>query len=176
MTRVTPARSVSSRTGMVHWRSIPVGSSPLHLVPDQARGQTEYGQFAPRRAGTARGKVSPMYPELRNDRRFTCQARFFGSGGTFLFRGAVTDISRTGLCLSGVAPMARGQAIHLKVDLPSGSVEAVGEVRWVKAQDDGLAEVGLRFVRINQSSLEAIDEVTADRPVTSTFMRQYVFR
>lgn len=117
-----------------------------------------------------------MYPELRNDRRFTCQARFFGSGGTFLFRGAVTDISRTGLCLSGVAPMARGQAIHLKVDLPSGSVEAVGEVRWVKAQDDGLAEVGLRFVRINQSSLEAIDEVTADRPVTSTFMRQYVFR
>lgn len=117
-----------------------------------------------------------MYPELRNDRRYTCQARFFGSGGTFLFRGAVTDISRTGLCLAGVAPMARGQSIHLKVDLPTGTVEAVAEVRWVRSQADGLAEVGLRFVRINQSSLEAIDEVTVDRPVVSSFMRQHVFR
>jgi hypothetical protein len=117
-----------------------------------------------------------MYPELRNDRRYTCQARFFGSGGTFLFRGAVTDISRTGLSLAGIAPMARGQSIHLKVELPTGTVEAVGEVRWVRVQDDGTAEAGLRFLRINQSSLEAIDEATVERPITSSFMRQYVFR
>ncbi|MBL8920465.1 MAG: PilZ domain-containing protein [Myxococcaceae bacterium] len=119
-----------------------------------------------------------MYPENRNVRRYTCQARFFGSGGTFLFRGAVTDISRTGLCLSGVAPMAKGQSIHLKVELPAGTVDAVGEVRWVRPLEGGTAEVGLRFVRINQSSLEAIDETVAERerPVTSSFMRQYVFR
>lgn len=117
-----------------------------------------------------------MYPENRNVRRYTCQARFFGSGGTFLFRGAVTDISRTGLCLSGVAAMAKGQSIHLKVDLPTGTVDVVGEVRWVRSQADGTAEVGLRFVRINQSSLEAIDDAMAERPITSSFMRQYVFR
>lgn len=124
-----------------------------------------------------RGVMGPtMYPELRNDRRYTCQARFFGSGGTFLFRGAVTDISRTGLCLAGLGAMAKGQSIHLKVDLPTGTVEAVAEVRWVRTQEDGTAEAGMRFVRINQSSLEAIDEAMAERPITSTFMRQYVFR
>lgn len=120
--------------------------------------------------------LANMYPELRNDRRYTCQARFFGSGGTFLFRGAVTDISRTGLCLAGIGAMAKGQSIHLKVDLPTGTVEAVAEVRWVRSQEDGTAEAGMRFVRINQSSLEAIDEAMAERPITSTFMRQYVFR
>ncbi len=117
-----------------------------------------------------------MYPELRNDRRYNCQARFFGSGGTFLFRGAVTDISRTGLCLVGISAMAKGQSIHLKVELPTGTVDAVAEVRWVRTQADGNAEAGLRFVRINQPSLEAIDEATAERPITSGFMRQYVFR
>jgi hypothetical protein len=117
-----------------------------------------------------------MYPELRNDRRFTCQARFFGSGGTFLFRGAVTDISRSGMCLTGAVAMAKGQSIHLKVELPSGTVDAVGEVRWVRQLADGSSEAGLRFVRINQPSLEAIDEATSERPITSNFMRQYVFR
>lgn len=117
-----------------------------------------------------------MVPELRNTRRFTCQARFFGSGGTFMFRGAVTDISRTGLCLAGAGPMARGQAIHLSFELPTGTVDAVGEVRWVRSQPDGSSEAGLRFVRINRASLEAIDEVMVERPITSSFMRQYVFR
>lgn len=117
-----------------------------------------------------------MYPELRSDRRFQCQARFFGSGGTFLFRGSVTDISRTGLCLEGAVAMARGQSIHLSLELPSGPVDAVAEVRWVRQKPDGSSEAGLRFVRISQASLEAIDEVTQERPITSSFMRQHVFR
>lgn len=118
-----------------------------------------------------------MVPEHRNVRRFSCSARFFGSGGTFLFRGAVTDISKTGLCLTAVAPMARGQSIHLNVALPDGgSIDAVGEVRWVRGQRDGSAEAGLRFVRINQHSLEVIDEAMTERPFVSTVMRQYVFR
>jgi hypothetical protein len=97
-----------------------------------------------------------MDPELRNDRRYHCQARFFGSGATFLFRGAVTDISRTGLCFEGISAMAKGQSIHLEVELPTGTVDAVAEVRWVRT--------------------EAIDEATAERPITSGFMRKYVFR
>jgi len=117
-----------------------------------------------------------MTPEHRNDRRYTCQARFFGSGGPFLFRGEVTDISRTGLCLGGSAPMARGQSIHLQVELPTGTVDAVAEVRWVRSQADGTAEAGLRFLRISQPSLVAIDQATAARPITSSFMRQFVFR
>lgn len=72
--------------------------------------------------------------------------------------------------------MAKGQSIHLKVELPAGIVEAVGEVRWVRSFEDGTSEAGLRFVRINHTSLEVIDDVTVDRPIVSSFMRQYVFR
>lgn len=174
MTRAPAPPKPSISTGMVQPRTSAGGEDPHHgagspngisHIPDTSTRGTKHGVMRPN-----------MYPELRNDRRYTCQARFFGSGGTFLFRGAVTDISRTGLCLAGIGAMAKGQSIHLKVDLPTGTVEAVAEVRWVRSQEDGTAEAGMRFLRINQSSLEAIDEAMAERPITSTFMRQYVFR
>jgi hypothetical protein len=69
-----------------------------------------------------------------------------------------------------------GQSIHMQVELPTGLVEAVGEVRWVRSGKDGLSEAGLRFIRINNTSLEAIDEAMAERPMTSRSMRSLVDR
>ena len=107
-----------------------------------------------------------------------------------MLRGDVLDISRTGLRLCLDEALERGRELHLEFDLPTGRVEAVGEVRWVDDQDKsqdkakarGKAEVrdkpkaqaeegkkldqvehGIRFVRISSESLDVIARATSAR-------------
>jgi hypothetical protein len=103
-----------------------------------------------------------MYPENRNTRRVTCQARFLGASSTVL-RGDIIDVSNTGLCLALDEPLEKGRELHLEFELPTGKVEAVGEVRWV-VKKDGRVEVGIRFVRISAESLGVIALATSPKP------------
>ncbi len=103
-----------------------------------------------------------MYPENRNTRRVSCQARFLGVTST-VFRGDIVDVSATGMCLAADVALERGRELHLDFDLPSGRVEAVGEVRWV-VEKDGKVELGIRFVRISSESLAVIATHTAPKP------------
>lgn len=130
-----------------------------------------------------------MYPENRNDsRRVPCKARFLGVT-TSVLRGDVLDVSRTGLRLCLDEALERGRELHLEFELPTGRVEAVGEVRWVneegKAPGKGRTqsnakpkakataspsaeqkgkpepvEHGIRFVRISSESLDVIARAT----------------
>ena len=118
-----------------------------------------------------------MNPEPRRaTRRFPCKARFLGGAATVI-RGDVQDVSPTGMCLATTAELPRGRELHLEFELPTGSVEAVGEVRWVTApRKDGLREVGIRFVRISAPSAKVIEEATRERTFASSVMQSYVFR
>ncbi len=104
-----------------------------------------------------------MYPENRNTRRVSCQARFLGATSTVI-RGDIIDVSNTGLCLSVDIALERGRELHLEFDLPTGHVEAMGEVRWV-VEKDGRVELGIRFVRISSESLAVVAQATT--PVSS---------
>ncbi len=103
-----------------------------------------------------------MYPENRNNRRTSCQARFMGATST-VFRGDIVDVSATGMCLAADVALEKGRELHLDFDLPAGRVEAVGEVRWVVAKE-GCYEIGIRFVRISSESLAVIANATAPKP------------
>lgn len=106
-----------------------------------------------------------MYPENRTNRRVTCSARFMGATTTVI-RGDIVDVSNTGMCLALDAPLEKGRELHLEFELPTGKVEAVGEVRWVVPKE-GCIEVGIRFVRISAESLNVIAQATAPKPYAS---------
>ncbi len=91
----------------------------------------------------------------RTNRRVQCQARFLGATSSVL-RGDIIDVSPTGLCLSLDAALERGRELHLDFDLPTGRVEAVGQVRWV-VEKNGRVELGIRFVRISSESQAVIE-------------------
>jgi PilZ domain len=96
-----------------------------------------------------------MYPELRNERRFRCEARVVGAGLT-AFAGTVRDLSSSGLCLTTDTPIEPGSQLHLEFDLLAGRVSLVGEVRRVTTSEDGLIELGVRFVRLSADAQQAI--------------------
>lgn len=104
-----------------------------------------------------------MYPdELRTNRRLACKARFTGATNTVL-RGEVMDVSSSGLCLVVNEELERGRQLHLEFDLPTGKVEAVGEVRWV-IHRHGQYELGIRFARIPTDALAVIAAMARPSP------------
>jgi c-di-GMP-binding flagellar brake protein YcgR len=102
--------------------------------------------------------------------RRPCEARFL-AGGIHALRGQVCDISLEGACLAldaprGVAmvtvgPPAVKEQLYLEFELPTGTVEAVAEVRWLTRHADGSALAGLRFLRIPETSQTAIRRLLA---------------
>ncbi len=115
-----------------------------------------------------------MSSDLRNTRRYPCKARFVGAGAKAL-AGEVQDLSPGGLCLTTTTRVEKGKQLHLEFTLPTGPVEAVGEVRWVKALPGGLLELGIRFVRISAASQKTITDATAEPPLESRWMRKFQF-
>ena len=93
--------------------------------------------------------------ELRNEKRYQCSVRFLGASTTMLV-GEVNDLSATGLSLTTQVPVEKGKQLHLEFSLPTGEVEAVGEVRWQKKKSGGV-ELGIRFVRISAASQKVIE-------------------
>ncbi len=96
-----------------------------------------------------------MYPEQRNERRFPCEVRVVGAGLS-AFAGTVRDLSSSGLCLTTDSPIEPGSQLHLEFELPTGLVSLVGEVRRVTTTEEGLVELGVRFVRLSADAQYAI--------------------
>jgi len=102
-----------------------------------------------------------MYPENRTTRRFPCQARFLGAGGSNVIRGELQDLSPQGLSLLTTTSVKKGATLHLEFTLPTGEVEAVGEVRRVVKRDGGQVALGIRFARISTQSQDVISRAIA---------------
>jgi len=100
-----------------------------------------------------------MYPENRSIRRFPCQARFLGAGGSSVIRGELQDLSPQGLSLLTTTVVKQGAMLHLEFTLPTGEVEVVGEVRRV-AKRGAQLELGIRFARISTLAQELITRAT----------------
>ena len=105
--------------------------------------------------------------QKRRAPRFECSARISGAGSAaMLVRGHVRDVSPTGLCLVTTMPVRKGQTLHLSFHLPTGLVEAVGEIRWLLKKKGKPHELGIRFVRIATTATRVINAaIIADQLV-----------
>ena len=93
-----------------------------------------------------------------NDVPVSCSARFLGAN-TSVLTGDLLEVSPSGLCLGLDAELERGRMLHLEFELPTGHVEAVGEVHWA-VEKRGRVELGIRFVGISAESLGVITSAT----------------
>lgn len=104
--------------------------------------------------------------------RISCNLRVQGAGGNTVLAGSVANLSGIGLFLKTQQTIPVGKQVHLEFELPTGPVEAVGEVRRV-VRGPELEErgIGIRFLRLSATSARAIDahieqpatELTPDR-------------
>ena len=93
----------------------------------------------------------------RQKRRVSIDVRFRGSGAATLLAGRITDLSETGLFLATQKFVPLGKQVHLEFELPTGKVEAVGEVRWIARGQVAEQGLGIRFLRLSSASARAID-------------------
>ncbi len=100
-----------------------------------------------------------MSSSRRQAARISIDVVFRGGGSATNLSGRVTDLSAVGLFLATKQFIALGKQVHLEFELPTGKVEAVGEVRWVargkQVPEQGL---GIRFLRLSSASARAIDQ------------------
>ena len=99
-----------------------------------------------------------MSEARRQAKRISIDVTFSGGGASTNLTGRITDLSEVGLFLSTRQFIPLGKQVHLEFDLPTGRVEAVGEVRWI-ARGANVAEqgLGIRFLRLSAASARAID-------------------
>jgi uncharacterized protein (TIGR02266 family) len=100
----------------------------------------------------------------RRNPRITCNLTFRGGGESTNLSGRIKDLSGTGLFLATRQFIATGKQVHLEFALPTGQVDAVGEVRWV-ARGKEVAEqgLGIRFLRLSSQAARAIDDAIGSR-------------
>lgn len=95
----------------------------------------------------------------RQTERIRCDVTFRGGGAATNLSGRITDLSAVGLFLATPQFVPLGRQVHLEFELPTGPVEAVGEVRWI-ARGNAVPEqgLGIRFLRLSAASARAIDQ------------------
>ena len=100
-----------------------------------------------------------MSEARRQARRVGIDVKFSGGGVGTNITGRITDLSAVGAFLATSKFIPLGKQVHLAFDLPTGRVEAVGEVRWI-ARGKLISEqgIGIRFLRLSASSAQAIDQ------------------
>lgn len=101
----------------------------------------------------------PVSESSRRSPRISIDVKFSGGGASTNVTGRITDLSETGLFLKTRQFIPLGKQVHLEFDLPTGHVDAVGEVRWI-ARGANVAEqgLGIRFLRLSAASARAIDQ------------------
>jgi uncharacterized protein (TIGR02266 family) len=94
----------------------------------------------------------------RQGKRISLSVSFSGGGAAINLDGRVTDLSQVGLFLATKHFIPLGDQVHLEFDLPTGHVEAMGEVRWI-ARGANVAQqgLGIRFLRLSAEAARAID-------------------
>ncbi len=103
-----------------------------------------------------------MDDSRRQHKRFSLNARFHGGGASTNLSGRITDLSGSGLFLVTRQFIPVGKQVHLEFELPTGKVEAVGEVRWLARGGTSIEQgMGIRFLRLSAASARAIDEAVA---------------
>ncbi|MBX5484116.1 MAG: PilZ domain-containing protein [Myxococcaceae bacterium] len=100
-----------------------------------------------------------MTDPRRHHRRIACNVSFRGGGASTNLSGRITDLSGTGVFIATRTFVPVGKQVHLEFELPTGPVEAVGEVRWVARGSDVPEQgLGVRFLRLSAASARAIDD------------------
>lgn len=106
----------------------------------------------------------PVSEPRRQGPRIACNVSFQGGGAATNLSGRITDLSGTGLFLVTRTFVPVGKQVHLEFELPTGRVEAVGEVRWVsRGADVEEPGLGIRFLRLSAAAARAIDDAVERR-------------
>lgn len=99
-----------------------------------------------------------MSQARRQAKRVSIDVKFRGAGAGTNVTGRITDLSEIGLFLATQKFVPLGKEIHLEFELPTGKVEAVGEVRWIARGQVAEQGLGIRFLRLSAASAHAIDQ------------------
>ncbi|MBK7860845.1 MAG: PilZ domain-containing protein [Archangiaceae bacterium] len=102
-----------------------------------------------------------MTPARRQKKRISIDVKFRGAGAGTNVSGRITDLSEMGLFLATQKYVPVGKQVHLEFELPTGKVEAVGEVRWLARGQVAEQGLGIRFLRLSAASARAIDDAVA---------------
>ncbi|MBL8951308.1 MAG: PilZ domain-containing protein [Myxococcaceae bacterium] len=98
-----------------------------------------------------------MSQARRQAKRVSIDVKFRGAGAATNLSGRITDLSEIGLFLATPQFVPLGKEIHVEFELPTGKVEAVGEVRWIARGQVAEQGLGIRFLRLSAASARAID-------------------
>lgn len=90
----------------------------------------------------------------RRNVRVSCGAPAKAEGPRGPMRGVCRNLSVAGMFFTGPT-LPVGSSAELTIDLPSGRIAAVGEVRYHNSYPEG-SGMGIRFSRLSQEHLEAI--------------------
>jgi uncharacterized protein (TIGR02266 family) len=81
------------------------------------------------------------------------------------FTGLTGDLSSGGVFIATCRKLAVGDAIHLRLMLPTGEVQAQGRVRWARDTRTELgAGVGVAFDSLDPDARNVIERFCAARP------------
>jgi uncharacterized protein (TIGR02266 family) len=99
----------------------------------------------------------PTLEEHRVHTRVAFEVEIDLYSSSHFFSGLSGDVSEGGLFVQTYRPLAVGDRVHVKFDLPAGRVEADGIVRWRRAHSDGLeAGVGVEFEHLSEQDRDVI--------------------
>src|SRR5437868_939293 len=106
--------------------------------------------------------MRPCYQESvsqarRQAKRVSIDEKFRGGGAATNLTGRITDLSETAVCRATQKYIPLGRELLLEFELPTGNVEAVGEVRWIARGQVAEQGLGIRFLRLSGESALAID-------------------
>ena len=113
------------------------------------------------RVASDRLHLQERWDEGRANERAPCDLRFTGGGASLTLSGRVTDMSATGLFLATRQYVPVGKEVHIELELTSGKVEVVAEVRWLSRGGTTRAQgFGVRLLRISADGTRALQDAT----------------
>jgi uncharacterized protein (TIGR02266 family) len=160
-----PPRIAEDQTGIRRVSLLPDDGEAHASVP--APDDDEPPMFAAEERATRLsqpGDIALRAPERRNSSRAPWLADLEFAEDAQFFTGLSLDISEGGLFVATYTPIPIGTRLVLCFELPDGtSVEARGEVRWVRpeAMDGERPGVGIKFTELPPDVRERIADICA---------------
>ena len=114
---------------------------------------------SPERADQSTRAGYPMEGGLRA-RGCEVDAEFLGD--TYLFSGLGNDVAGSGVFVATYQDLALGAAVELELELPSGPVRALGEVRWSRGESEDADQrpgLGIVFMGLSSEAKAALADV-----------------
>jgi molecular chaperone DnaK len=99
----------------------------------------------------------------REHPRLVIQVAISLESNSQLYAGLTRDVSRGGVFVPTYQDIEVGTETDLELELPNGTIEARGVVRWQRvASDSSPPGIGIEFVELDDAARGLLDELCAE--------------